>query len=148
MSGSFVVDASATLKLLVEEAGTDYARIFFGHLKGPKAPVFYAPDLLYVECANTLWKYVVHHRTPSRQAQGALETLMELDLEVIPAQLIIQEALLLGIRCHISVYDACYLALAQQCRSPLVTEDLDLIRKVGPHVNVPLHTLAEAVLGR
>ncbi len=145
MSGSFVVDASALLKLLVDEPGTEYARIFFGHLADPDPILLYAPDLLYVECANTVWKYVSRYHYAARDAQASLRALAALALQAIPTQLLFQDSLRLGLRHRISAYDACYLVLAERLRCPLVTEDTDLIRHVRPHTKVPLHRLAEAI---
>ncbi len=140
---SFVVDASAVSKLLVEEPGTEQARSFFSRLADPDPPVIYAPDLLYAECANTVWKYVSHHRYAPQQAQAALDALGALALQVIPTQLLFQEAFRLGLRFRITVYDACYLALAQRLRCPLVTEDKDLARRVRPLSTVALSSLAD-----
>lgn len=143
MNSAFVVDASATLKLFIEEPGTEQARRFFGALTAPAPPVLYAPDLLYAECANTLWKCVSRYRYPLRHAQAALHALDALTLQAIPTQLLVQSAFRLSVRYRISVYDACYLALAERLRCPLVTEDLDLIRRTHAHASVPLRRLSD-----
>lgn len=148
MSRAFVVDASATLKLLVEEPGTEDARRFFARLADLEPPVLYVPDLLYVECANTLWKYVIRDQDTPGRAQAALQALAELALQAIPTQLLVQPAFRLGTRYRISVYDACYLALAERLRCPLVTEDLDLIRRARAHAAVPLYRLLDIGGGR
>lgn len=141
-----MVDASATIKLLIEEPGSEHARRFFSHLADPEPPILYTPDLLYVECANTVWKYVSRYHYAPRSARAALHALAALALQAVPTQHLFQEALQLSIRTRISAYDACYLALAQQIACPLVTEDVDLIRRIRPHVKIPLHLLSEAVL--
>ena len=145
VSGVFVVDASATVKLLVEETGTEQARLFFGRLTQIDPPAFYAPDLLYVECANAVCKYVTLYRYPLRHAEAALETLTALALHPIPTQELFLDAFALSIRHRISNYDACYLALAQGLSCPLITEDSNLTRTVRRHAEVPLYSLAEAV---
>jgi predicted nucleic acid-binding protein len=145
VKGAFVVDASVTLKLLIEEPGTQEAKRFFGRLTEADPPLLYVPDLIYIECANIVWKYVSRHNYASGQAQKALETLTYLALEAYPTQHLFQEAFKLSCRHAISSYDACYLALAQRVPCPLVTEDAALIRKVRPHVSVPLYPLVEVV---
>ena len=143
MNRSFVVDASVTLKLLVEEPGSAEARLFFGRLNEPEPPVLYAPDLLYVECANTVWKYVWRYGYAARSAQAALKALADLSLQSVPTQQLFQEAFRLSARHKISAYDACYLALAQQFHCPLVTEDFELIRRVSGRTDSPIFPLAD-----
>lgn len=145
MSDVFVVDASATLKILVEEAGSEHARLFFGRLASANPPLIHVPDLLYIECANIVWKYVTYHRYAPQSAQTALTALGALAFQVIPTYDLFQEAFSLSVRHRISAYDASYLALAHRFRCPLVTEDKDLIRKIRPDRTVPLYSLAEVV---
>ena len=145
MNRFFVVDASSTMKLLVEEAESQQARLFFGRLENPQPPLLYAPDLLYIECANAVWKYVAHHGYSAQQAQTALTALGHLALHAVQTQYLFQEAFRLSLRLRITCYDACYLALAERLRCPLITQDVDLIRQVRPHIHVSLHPLAEIV---
>ena len=145
MSRSYVVDASAILKLLIEEPGSAEARLFFSRLDSPEPPALYVPDLLYVECANIVWKYVRRHHYAPRSAEAALTALAALSLQAVPTQRLFQEAFRLSVRHQISAYDACYLALAQRLRCPLVTEDLDLTRKIPAHANTTLLSLSSAL---
>lgn len=145
MNRAFVVDASATLKLLIDEPDSDHARRFFGRLADPTPPLLYVPDLLYAECANVLWKYVRHYHYAARRAQAALDALSRLALQAVPTQWLCRPAFHLGLRDQITVYDACYLALAERLKCPLVTEDLDLIRRARPRAAVPLSRLADII---
>jgi predicted nucleic acid-binding protein len=147
VKGSFIIDASAILKLVVEEPGTREARLFFGYLSDPKPIFFFAPDLLYVECASAVLKYVTRYHYPLEQARIALRALLDLPIQATPTQLLFQDALEMALHLRISAYDACYLALAQQLRCPLVTEDIDLIRKVSlRRIGLTLYPLSEAIL--
>lgn len=145
MIRSFVVDASTTLKLLIEEPGSAEARLFFGRLSDPDPPALYVPDLLYIECANTVWKYVWRHGYATRAAHAALKALADLNLQAVPTRQLFQEAFQLSTRHKISAYDACYLALAQRFRCPLVTEDSKLIRQVSLRTSTPLLSLVEVL---
>ncbi len=145
MSRSFVVDASATLKLLIEEPGSAGARLFFGRLSDPAPPSLYVPDLLYIECANIVWKYVWRHGYATQAAHASLKALADLSLQTVPTQQLFREAFHLSTRHKISAYDACYLALAQRFRCPLITEDSKLIRQVSIRTSIPLLSLVEAL---
>lgn len=143
MKDTFVVDASSTIKLFIEESGSEYARLFFGQLASGDPPLLYAPDLLYIECANIVRKYVSHHGFEARRARAALVTLKDLVLQAVPTQDLFQAAFSLSLRYQVSAYDASYLALAEGLRCPLVTEDVDLIRQVRAHSSTVLYRLAE-----
>ena len=145
MNDAFVVDASATLKILIEEAGSEQARLFFGRLASENPSLIHVPDLLYIECANIVWKYVSYHRYAPQSAQAALTALGALAFQVIPTVDLFQDAFSLSVRHRISAYDASYVALARRLRCPLVTENKDLIRRVRSDRTVPLYSLAEVV---
>lgn len=144
MKRRFVVDASSALKLFVEEQGTEEARLFFGRLVEAEPPHLVVPDLFYIECANAIWKYVFRHDYPAESAKAALDTLGHLTMESVATRQLFLEAFFLSLKFQISAYDGCYVALAQKLGCGLVTEDLGLIHRMKPHVQIPLHTLAEA----
>ena len=56
-----VVDASVAIKLVLVEPLVDRARALFARLYDSPPLRMYAPDLLYVERANILWKRVRFH---------------------------------------------------------------------------------------
>ena len=143
MKGLFVVDASSTAKLLIEEPESEHARLFFGQLAGDDPPLLYAPDLLYIECASIVGKYAAHHGFEPHRARAALAILKDLALQSVPTRDLLQEALSLSLRYRISAYDASYLALAEGLHCPLVTEDEGLRRKVHSS-SIVLKRLREA----
>ena len=57
MSYDCVVDASAGIKLFLDEPLSERADTLFDHLSDDPPARFHVPDLFFVECANILWKY-------------------------------------------------------------------------------------------
>jgi predicted nucleic acid-binding protein len=51
-----VVDASVAVKLFVTETDSAAAERLIAQLTTRPAAEIHVPDLLYIECANTLWK--------------------------------------------------------------------------------------------
>ncbi len=128
---AFVIDASVVVKLFVEEPLQDRARDLFARLNGPSPVTLHAPDLLYVECASVLWKYVRRFGYEAALAENRLRYLAELQVLTTSTRQLVAHALPLALEFEISVYDASYVALARSLDCPLVTADERLVRKVS-----------------
>lgn len=51
------MDTSVCIKQFISDPLTAKVNQLFDHLAVPQTE-FFVPDLFYIECANTLWKYV------------------------------------------------------------------------------------------
>lgn len=126
---AYVVDASCVIPLLVPEAHSDRIDALFES----DGSSLYAPSLLLVECANVLWKYVRRHKITLDEARGSLADLQNLGILLVPTEGLLKEAFNWATEAGITVYDACYAALAEALSAPVVTAD---------------HALAEACRAR
>jgi len=81
------------------------------------------PGVLFAETANALAVYVRAGQHRYEDSDEALGTVVSLPLDVIPTRLLARQALALATRRRMSVYDACYLALAIGYDAVLVTAD-------------------------
>jgi predicted nucleic acid-binding protein len=129
--GGYVVDASVGIKLFVAEPLSDRADALFAQLTAQPPIRLYVPDLFYSECANILWKYVRRFGYPRADAQQAVADLVSLNLRRIAALQLLTEALGIAISRDVTAYDACYVALADRLRLPLITADESLARKLA-----------------
>lgn len=126
----FVIDASVLIKIFVDETLSDKAGIFFARLSDTPGEILFAPDLVYTECANVLWKYTTRFGMTESEAQMKLGQLSQVALNIVPTRTVLPKALYLAYRFQISVYDACYLAVSHLIGVPLVTSDEKLIKAV------------------
>jgi predicted nucleic acid-binding protein len=131
MIADAVVDASVGIKLLIEEPGSLEADRLFAVLAASPPARFYVPDLFFIECANILWKYVRRFGYPAENARSDIADLLVLDLSAISTTALLPMALEQAIEYDITVYDACYVVLAQELTFPLVTADKKLLRKLA-----------------
>lgn len=123
------VDASVAVKWFVAEDHRKEAR----HLLGPGIERF-APDLLPVECANTIWKKARRREIDS--AAPFLEGITRLPevVRIQPGEALLRDATETAVRIGHPVYDSLYIACAKLTGSVLVTADRRLAQVVSDRV--------------
>lgn len=84
-----IVDASVAVKWVLEEEFSDEARSLAGK-------ELYAPDLLYIDCANILWKKAAKGDLTLPQAASALKELQTSPVAVIVSGPLLEKALALA----------------------------------------------------
>lgn len=140
---SVVVDASVALKWFVPEVLTDEAVSLLD-----AGAELLAPDLLYPEAGNILWKKVGRGEIEPRDARDILAALGRVPVSVVSSSLLVEAALEIALAHRRTVYEALYVALAVARESVLITADdrLSTALRGGPlaaHVRA-LSTLAAA----
>ncbi|HEV7266189.1 MAG TPA: type II toxin-antitoxin system VapC family toxin [Falsiroseomonas sp.] len=125
----YVLDASVVIKMVVAEPGSDAAR----RLRGLRLA---APDLIWAECANILWKAVRRGILEAPQAELACATLLRLPFEVVPSAGLLPAALQRAVTLDHPACDCLYLELAATLGLPLVTADRRLRLLASPEVQV------------
>ncbi len=114
----FVVDASVVIKWFIPEVHSEAARRLLEH-----DHQYFAPDLLFAETANVVWKKVRRGELSPVQGQRLVADLERVAVETIPCRALAGEACALALLTGTSVYDAMYLALAVRLRTRMITAD-------------------------
>jgi predicted nucleic acid-binding protein len=115
---TLVIDASVAAKWLFPEERSAAAR----RLLSPKCRLI-APDLIYAEVGNVIWKRVRRRELSPEEGPAILGDFLRFPLEILPSATFLPSALELAIVTGRTVYDCLYLALAIIERSTLVTAD-------------------------
>lgn len=118
-----VVDSSAFLKLLLRGDGWEEV---ISYLEPEMNP--HAVDLLAVEAANVIWKYVTKFRSITRQQALKLLNHVEKLIEegvigLEPSVSYLNDALRIALNYNISVYDSLFLAQTKRLKAKLITSD-------------------------
>ena len=131
----FVVDASVVIKWFVPEIHSDIAcrLLELDHQ-------YLAPDLLFAETTNAVWKKVRQNQLSPPQGQRLVKDLGKIAVETIPCRPLADDAYALATATGCSVYDALYLALAVRLDTQMITADERLARALAaipaavPHI--------------
>lgn len=126
-----VVDASVGIKLFIDEALSEPARILFAGLAADPPAELHVPDLFFIECTNILWKYTRRYHRPMEDSLADLADLELLALRVTSTADLMEESLSLALQSGLTAYDACYAALARRLNVPLVTADEQVVQAVN-----------------
>lgn len=118
-----VIDASVAVKWVVSEPGSELAEPLLDR-------ALVAPDLLFAECANILWKKVRRGELSKEEAAVAAQTLEQADITVVSTKAYLGAAMSIAIELDHPAYDAVYLAMAEAQGLRYVTADDRLARKV------------------
>jgi predicted nucleic acid-binding protein len=121
----WVVDASVIIKWYVPEGDYEAARAM---RTGETALA--APDLLFAETANIVWKLVRRGEMTSSRGIEIIEEIVAAPFITVSNQSLAQDALDLAIATGLSAYDASYVALAIRLDKILITADERLVRKL------------------
>lgn len=122
----FVVDASVVIKWFVPEVHSDAARQLL-----QTADQYLAPDLLFPEVGNAIWKKVRRNELSARQGRELAADISTVAVETVPARSLFEDACDIAIATGLTVYDATYMALAVRLDAKLVTAGERLVRSAA-----------------
>jgi len=129
---AIVLDASVRIKLYRNEAGSRRA---VNAVK--KAEALLAPDLLWAEAGNILWKYARREELDADAAEAILREMLQMPVAVTPSMDLLPQAFEIATEYDRTVYDSLYLALAVRAEAVMLTADQRLA-----------NALADAPLGK
>ncbi len=138
----YVVDASVLVKWFLHEKEGDRDRaLALRDLHISRRSTLFIPQLALLEVLNAVR---FSPKADEEDGEMALETLHDLHLETRPAELdLLRKANAIAWAYKITIYDALYVALAEQVGYPLITADEVMVKKLKGHsIVVPLRELA------
>lgn len=133
MSVELVIDSSVVVKWFVDETLDDIAKAIRDEWKARRL-VCYAPDLLFVEMGNIIWKKRRKGEITSADAALVIDGLQRLPWRVTSTESLLSKSYDIATQTDRTVYDSCYLALAQRLGCPFVTADDRLANAVSAHI--------------
>jgi predicted nucleic acid-binding protein len=90
-----------------------------------------APDLIYAEIANVIWKRHSRGEIDKKEATDLLADVLALPLDITPSEQLITAALELALRTGRTAYDCLYVALAVQKETVVFSGDQRLVNALA-----------------
>jgi predicted nucleic acid-binding protein len=125
-----VIDASALVELLL--GGTPRAARLAARIRGQ---TLHAPHLVDLETTSVL-RSMEARGLATAVAVQALADLVALAITRYPHDVVLPR--IWQLRANLTVYDACYVALAESLATPLITCDARLAAAPGNHATIEL----------
>ena len=128
-----VVDSSVVIKGFVAEPYSSEARRLLNEYEMGTLALL-APDLLYAEIGNIVWKKQRFQGLAASDARSIIEAFRMLTFSLTSSATLLDDAYRLAVAHQRTVYDALYLALSmrEQCR--YLTADERLVNAIGAAV--------------
>lgn len=119
-----VLDASAIVKLIINESESDFVRKKVVS-EAKKSEPIYTPDIALAESLNVIWKYSSLKSQNNINQYKVLSDLMLLwnTLTVVNTATLASLAMKIAVDNKITIYDALYAALSKLENAPLLTFD-------------------------
>ncbi len=128
LPGDCVIDACVAVKIVLPEELAEQARALVAGIADGTVDKMHVPDLFDVECASAIAWHWRRWGRPAHEAVEASNALREAAFTRWPTSALLANAVPLVINTGVSLYDACYVALADALGVPLVTADQRLVR--------------------
>lgn len=138
---ALVIDASVAIKwFLPEPRSINAIRLLdAGH-------TLVAPDLLFPECGNVLWKRWLRQELEADVIPALLSDLRRMYVTIVPTYTLTDEASRIAVTWRRSFYDSIYLALAVSCDGRMVTADEKLCNALkGTHLEQRVMMIGDMV---
>lgn len=135
---NLVIDASVLIKFYVPEILSDRAERLLAKVENKDIDLL-APDLIYPEAGNILWKKQRLKELTHSEAEEITDAILSLPLMIEASKSLLPLAVDIAIAYGITVYDASYLSLAKVYETTLITADrklVDILAKTDLKVSV------------
>jgi predicted nucleic acid-binding protein len=130
LTDRLIIDSGVMIKWFVaEQYSAEARRILADYDQGALALM--APDLIYAEIGNILWKKQRFQGFPAATAARILSDVQRYSISITPTAALLDDAYQLAITYGRTVYDSLYLALSRREACRFVTADERLVNAVG-----------------
>ena len=122
---NLIIDASVLIKFFVPEVLSTQAEQLLARVEEGSVKLF-APDLIYAEAGNTLWKKRRLKELTQSEVGKITDLISSIPLKVEASKTLFPLAIDIAIAYEVTVYDALYLSMAKVYETQMMTADRKL----------------------
>ena len=119
---NIVVDSGITIKWFIEEDDSDIAQLIYDDYESGNFS-FLAPDLIYAEFGNIVWKKLIFKNLDPKEANFAVQEFKKISFTLTPITALFDDAYEIAVKYKRTFYDSLYLALSVRENCEFVTAD-------------------------
>jgi len=138
---AYVLDASVLAALYVDDPATKQSEAALQRIEDEE---LHAPDFVFLEVANVLWKRVRREELHAEDAMAAIADLSAASIQLHPVSGMVTQSLALALAHGFTTYDATYVALATRVGGIVITNDGGM-RQRGIEAGLAVVTAQEIV---
>jgi len=127
---NLVIDASVLIKFYVPEILSDRAERLLARVEKKEIDLL-APDLIYPEAGNILWKKQRLKELTRPEVEQITDAILLLPLKIEVSKSLLPVAVDIAIAYGMTVYDALYLSLAKVYETTMITADRKLVEALA-----------------
>jgi len=125
-----VVDSSVAVKWFIPQPNSTKAREILDAYRNGEL-IILAPDLIYAEVGNIIWKLHRFQGVSQVDAEAILTVFQSIEFVITPSFILLADAYRLAVAHQRTVYDSLYLALSLRRQRQFVTADEKLVNSVS-----------------
>ncbi|WP_353929597.1 type II toxin-antitoxin system VapC family toxin [Okeanomitos corallinicola TIOX110] len=129
-----VIDSSVVIKWFITQDYSLEANKILDAYKSQKLNLI-APDLIYAEVGNVLWKIQRFQGLNNQDAEIILDLLYQMQFEIFPANELLKDAYQFAVNYQRTVYDSLYVVLSIRENCKFITADEKLYNYI--HGKIP-----------
>lgn len=116
------VDSGIAVKWFIQEHDSEIAQLVFDEYKSENLS-FLAPDLIYAEFGNIVWKKGIFKNLDPNDADFAISEFKRIAFTLTPITLLFDDAFKIAVKYKRTFYDSLYLTLSVRENCEFVTAD-------------------------
>lgn len=125
-----VIDSSVAVKWFVPQPNSGKAQELLNAYQNSEL-LLLAPDLIYAEVGNVIWKMSRFQNLVQTDAIAVLEAFRTIEFLITPSSVLLQEAYRFAAMYERTVYDSLYVILSLRRKCPFITADEKLANSIG-----------------
>jgi len=127
---NLVIDASVLIKFYVPEILSDRAERLLDRVEQKEIDLV-APDLIYPEAGNILWKKQRLKELTRPEVEEITDAILLLPLRIEVSKSLLPLSVVMAFAYGMAVYDALYLSLAKVYETTMITADRKLVEALA-----------------